>query len=144
MPVTLREITGETVRAACALDAGDAGIQVAPNAVALAQAHFWPEAWFRAICADDTPVGFVMLHEPTLAPTPEETEFFLWWLMIDRTHQGRGYGRATIERLVEHVRTRPGATELRVSHVPSADALARLHRSLRFRDSGEQVSTVHS
>jgi diamine N-acetyltransferase len=107
MPVTLREITRGTARAACALDAGDAGIQVAPKAVSLAQAHFWPEAWLRAICADETLVGFVMVHEPTLTPTPEETEFFLWRLMIDRTHQGRGYGRAAIERLVEHVRTRP-------------------------------------
>lgn len=34
---------------------------VASNAYSLAQAHFYPEeAWFRAIYADETPVGFMM------------------------------------------------------------------------------------
>ena len=35
---------------------------VAPNTVSIAQAHFYPEkAWFRAIYADETAVGFLMI-----------------------------------------------------------------------------------
>ena len=34
---------------------------VAPNSVSISEAHFWPTGWFRAIYADDTPVGFVMI-----------------------------------------------------------------------------------
>jgi diamine N-acetyltransferase len=138
MAVTLREIARDTVHAVCRLDAGDGGTQVAPNAVSIAQAHFAPEAWFRAIHDDATLVGFVMLNDPTLVAQPEDKTFFLWRLMIDKAHQGRGHGRAAVERLVEHVRTRPGATELHVSHVRTADALARFYQSLGFRYTGEE------
>ena len=48
--VELREITFETVRAICRLEvaSSQAGF-VAPNAVSIAEAHFAPTAWFRAI-----------------------------------------------------------------------------------------------
>ena len=50
---------------------------VAPNAASLAQAHFSENAWLRAIYADDTLVGFVMLYD-----APDEQEYFLWRYMI--------------------------------------------------------------
>ncbi len=138
MAVELRAVTRETVRAVCKLDAGDDGRQVAPNAVSIAEAHFSPEAWFRAVHADDRLVGFVMLYDHTLAEAPEEREFCLWRLMIDREHQGRGYGRGAIERLVDHVRTRPDAERLLVSHVKQVERLARLYASLGFAYTGRE------
>ena len=36
---------------------------IASNAVSIAQAHFYPDAWFKAIYADKQPIGFVMLEE---------------------------------------------------------------------------------
>jgi diamine N-acetyltransferase len=139
MSVSLREITRDSVRTVCRLDAGDGGVQVAPNAVSIAQAHFEPAAWFRAIHAGDDLVGFLMLYDPTLSPAPEEERFTLWRLMIDKGHQGRGYGRAAVERLVEHVMTRPGADALFVSHVKQAQKLALFYRSLGFAYTGEEL-----
>lgn len=136
MTVRLREVTRDTVSAVCKLDAGDEGRQVAPNAVSIAQAHFQGEAWFRAVYDDDRLVGFVMLYDPTLADKADDPDFFLWRLMIDKSHQGKGYGRAAVETLVEHVRTRPGARRLLVSHVKGADPLGRFYRSLGFRYTG--------
>jgi diamine N-acetyltransferase len=136
MTVELREVTRDSVSAVCKLDAGDAGRQVAPNAVSIAQAHFQGEAWFRAVYDDDRLVGFVMLYDPTLVECPDEPDFFLWRLMIDKAHQGKGHGRAVVEALVEHVRTRPGARRLLVSHVKSADQLGRFYQSLGFRYTG--------
>jgi diamine N-acetyltransferase len=138
MGIELREITRHSVIDIVKLDAGDDRRQVAPNAVSIAQAHFEPAAWFRAVVQGERPVGFVMLYDPTLTATPESPHFFLWRLMIDKAHQGRGYGHAAVERLIEHVRTRPGASELRVSHVPEAQSLARFYQSLGFRYTGEQ------
>jgi diamine N-acetyltransferase len=138
MPIELREVTRDSVRAVCRLDAGDGGRQVASNAVSIAQAYFAPEAWFRAVYAEGEPVGFLMLYDPTLVPTPDEPDFFLWRLMIDQQHQSKGYGRAAVERLVEHVRTRPGAERLLVSHVKDADRLAGFYQSLGFRYTGEE------
>jgi diamine N-acetyltransferase len=138
MTIELREVTAKTVLAVCKLDAGDGGRQVAPNAVSIAQAHFAPEAWFRAVYDGDELVGFVMLHDPTLAEAPVEREFFLWRLMIDHRFQARGLGRATIERLVEHVRTRPGAERLLVSHVKGAERVGRFYAALGFRYTGHE------
>src|SRR5947209_3030079 len=59
--VTLREVTQENVRSICALEVGESQKNfVAPNATSIAEAHYSDKAWFRAIYADDTPVGFVL------------------------------------------------------------------------------------
>ena len=105
---------------------------VAPNAVSIAEAYFEPRAWFRAVCADDTPVGFVMLYQDTDTPA-----YFLWRLMIDRHHQGRGYGRRAVELLIDHVRTLPRATELGVSAVPGDGSPILFYTSLGFVPTGE-------
>lgn len=138
MNVGLREITKDSVRAVCQLDAGDGGRQVAPNAVSIAQAYFHDEAWFRAIHAGEELVGFVMLNDPTLVAAPEQNQFFLWRLMIDKAHQGKGLGAAAVRLLIEHVRTRPGAERLLVSHTRGADALARFYTRLGFRYTGAE------
>jgi diamine N-acetyltransferase len=52
MNVELREITSETVRAICELEVTpDQRSFVAPNAVSIAEAHFTPGHWMRAIYA---------------------------------------------------------------------------------------------
>ena len=138
MTISLKEVTRETVRAVCGLDAGDDGKQVAPNSVSIAQASFYAEAWFRAIYDGDTPVGFVMLNDPTLAAQPEEPEFFLWRLMIDKTHQRKGIGHAAVQLLIKHLRSRPGAKKLMVSHARAAEALGRFYASLGFSYTGAE------
>lgn len=138
MTIELRQVTKDSVRAVCALDAGDGGQQVAPNAVSIAQAYFSREAWFRAIHAGDALVGFLMLYDPSLSEAPEDKEFMLWRLMIDHRFQGRGHGHAAVEALAAHVRTRPGADALHVSHVKEAQRLAAFYRSLGFEYTGDE------
>ena len=138
MTVSLREVTRETLRAVCKLDAGDGGSQVAPNAVSIAEASFYDEAWFRAIYDDDELVGFVMLYDPTLSEKPEEPDFFLWRLMIDKGHQRKGLGHLAVNHLIDHVRARPGAMQLLVSHARHADALGRFYGSLGFVYTGKE------
>ena len=138
MTVSLKEVTRTTLRTICKLDAGDGATQVAPNAVSIAEASFYDEAWFRAIYDDETPVGFVMLYDPTLAQNPDEPDFFLWRLMIDKAHQRKGLGHAAVNLVIDHVRTRPGARKLLVSHMSKADALARFYGSFGFVHTGEK------
>ncbi len=137
MTVSLKEVTRETLRAVCKLDAGDGATQVSPNAVSIAEASFYDEAWFRAIYDDDALVGFVMLYDPTLAQAPDEPDFFLWRLMVDKAHQRRGFGHAAVNLLIDHVRTRPGAKKLLVSHASEVDALARFYGSFGFVYTGD-------
>ena len=132
--ITLQEITKETLRPILDLSVReDQGQFVAPNSVSIAQAHFEPNhAWFRAIYADDAPVGFVMLYDDS-----EKPEYFLWRFMIDARHQGLGFGKRAIEVLIEHVRSRPNATQLLVSCVPGKGSPCPFYEHLGFEYTGE-------
>jgi hypothetical protein len=71
--VELREITSETVRAICELEAAaNQHSFVAPNALSIAEAHFTPGHRMRGIYADGQPVGFVLTFDE-----PSEG-YFLW------------------------------------------------------------------
>ncbi len=131
--VELVAVTRESVRAICRLAvAPDQRGFVAPNAISFAEALFEPKAWHRAIHADGVPVGFVMVYEDPAAST-----YFLWRFMIDARHQGRGYGARAIELLVGHVRTRPGATELKTSWVPGSGGPEPFYLRIGFEPTGE-------
>jgi diamine N-acetyltransferase len=134
-PVELREVTRETVRAICRLQVAPSQASfVAPNAISFAEALFEPKAWYRAINADDVPVGFTMLSIDT-----EKPEYFLWRLMISEDFQGRGYGRAAIGLIVDHVRSLPGARELLVSWEIGDGGPEPFYRGLGFQPTGEMA-----
>ena len=81
--LTLREITEETVDSILNLKVSPAQEQfVANNAVSLAQAHFSKYAWFRAIYADETPVGFILLYDNAWALGARRLA--CWWTMSER------------------------------------------------------------
>lgn len=131
--VELREITQTSYREILKLKVADDQKRfVATNAISLAQAHFHPEAWYRGIYADNTPVGFAMLEIDTDKP-----EYYLWRFMIAEEHQGQGYGYQAMELLIQHVRTLPNATEFFLSYVPAAGSPREFYQKLGFRDTGE-------
>lgn len=133
--ITLRPVTKENGRDVIKLKVAPEQEQfVAPNAVSLAQAHLEKAAWYRAIYADETPVGFMMLYDD-----PVEPEYFLWRLMIDQRYQGMGFGRQAIKLLIDYVKMRPGATELKVSHGEGEGSPAPFYASLGFEYTGDKI-----
>jgi diamine N-acetyltransferase len=131
--VSLREITADTVREICKLSVMPSQKNlVAENAISIAQAHFSDHAWFRAIYADDTAVGFIMLHDE-----PEKPEYFLWRMMIDGRYQRMGFARRAMEFLIEYVRTRPNATQLLTSVVQEEGGPQGFYEGLGFELTGE-------
>lgn len=134
-PVTLEKITDDSMLGICMLSdtlRPPQAYMVAPNVMSLAQAHFNEHAWFRAIYAGKAPVGFLMIVDDDQTP-----EYFLWRFMIASFFQGRGYGRGAIERLVEYVRTRPGAKELGVSCGVGEGSPEGFYRQVGFVPTGE-------
>ncbi|MBT3714394.1 MAG: GNAT family N-acetyltransferase [Anaerolineae bacterium] len=132
--VSLREVTRDNLDEVLRLKVAEAQRKfVAPNSTSIAQAHFYPEeAWFRAIYADETPVGFLMLSDDA-----KKAEYFLWRLMVDNKYQGMSFGRRAIELLVTHVKTRPNATKLLTSCVPGEGSPFNFYKSLGFEPTGE-------
>lgn len=138
--VSLREITAETVRAICGLEVARSQRNlVAPNAVSISEAYFEPAAWFRAVYADDEPVGFVMLYDPTRTASPDDGPdvCFLWRFMIAGDQQRRGFGKTALDLVIAHARTLPGVTRLRTSYVPAPGNAAPLYERAGFRPTGE-------
>jgi diamine N-acetyltransferase len=132
--VSLREITKDNLLPVLLLKvAPEQERFVAPNAVSIAQAYFDREtAWFRAIYADDVPVGFLMLEDQ-----PDTEHYFLWRFMIDARFQGLGFGARALDLLIDHVRTRPGANELGTSCVPGQGSPGPFYERLGFVYTGE-------
>ncbi len=115
--VTLREVNAANAEAVLALRVAEAQRHlVASNERSIAQAHFEQAAWFRAIYADEEPVGFLMLHDESLRAEPREAGYLvLWRMMLDARYQGLGFGRQAMHILIAHARTRPGVTRLQTS-----------------------------
>ncbi|WXG46470.1 MAG: GNAT family N-acetyltransferase [Candidatus Atabeyarchaeum deiterrae] len=137
--VRLRKITSRTVRTICNLSVSeDQKNFVAPNAVSIAQAYFSKAAWFRAIYADETPVGFVMLVE-----IPKREYYYLWRFMVDARYQGKGYGRKALELIIKRVRRRPKASALCLSVVRAKGSAEEFYKSFGFEFTGKMDGIEH-
>ncbi|WP_457026878.1 GNAT family N-acetyltransferase [Geodermatophilus sp. SYSU D01119] len=124
MPVELEPLTPENVRAVCDLRVAPRQEHlVAPDAVSIAEAYVYPQAWCRAVRSDGRLVGFVMLRD-----SPEELGHVLWRLMVDASAQGRGIGRQVVEQVAAYVRGQ-GVPELRVGVVDADGGPEPFHRS---------------
>jgi diamine N-acetyltransferase len=139
--VSLREIT-ETNRAAVEALAVSAEQDdyVAGVAESLVEAAGTPDAapWFRAIYADDDPVGFVMLSDGITVENPDYLgPYFLWRLLVDQHQQGRGYGAAGLALAVEQVRSHPDARVLITSAVPGPHSPLGFYLRHGFRETGQ-------
>ena len=139
MTIELREITDANREAVTALYAGPAeGVFVSSVADSILEAAEYPEGspWYRAVYLDGEPVGFVMLSwDVTPQPPDIIGPWFLWKLIVDEARQGRGIGRAIVERVVELIRAE-GATELLTSHKMGEDGPGGFYERLGFVPTG--------
>ena len=141
MTITLREITADNARSVRALRCTPEQERFVSSVTdSLTEAYENPQGnpWFRAVYADERPVGFVMLSW-NVEPRPPEINgpWFLWKLLIDHRHQGKGYGQEVVRQIVELVRGE-GATELLTSHVPGDGGPAGFYARLGFVPTGER------
>jgi diamine N-acetyltransferase len=85
---------------------------------AITDAVACPRMW--SVHDGDQLIGFVMISDNIPAETLAANDdivgpYFLWRLLVDHRFQGRGYGRATIDAVVEYVRSRPNGDVLLTS-----------------------------
>ncbi len=94
--------------------------------------------WMRAIEADGTIAGFVMTAEPRWPGEPP----YLWRLLIDRRHQGRGIGRRAVGLLVERFRAE-GHARLLINWVRDQGGPEAFYLGLGFRLTGRIEDGEH-
>ena len=102
----------------------------------LAQAYVYREQCQPfGIYEDDTMVGYVMVIYDYDIP-----EYDIWHMMIDESYQGRGYGGASLDRVLDYIRTKPFGTSDRVALTCSRDnaQALKLYKSRGFTETGAE------
>jgi diamine N-acetyltransferase len=149
--VSLREITFASVREVLALEVhARQRAYVASNAASIAEGHFNPGAWFRAVYSGEIPVGFIALVDPAVPGATSRAlirsgEVLLWRLMIDHRYQRSGCARQALDVVRSHLRSQPGVVRLISSYVPGDDGPEAFYlrygfqKTGRFRATGREV-----
>ena len=88
-----------------------------------------------AICADGTTVGFTMLAFELTSPDPSD-RYWLWRFMIDKNAQGKGYGSAALEAIINYFKSQ-GADHILLSTKETNTAALSLYHKYRFSETGE-------
>jgi len=114
--VRLEDVTAANWRAVASLKlADDQRSLLASNVYSIAQSKFDEAAQPRAIYAGDDVVGFLMYDVPEV----EDDEQFvaIYRFMVDKDHQGKGYGRAALAKAIAEIRDIPGIEKICISYV---------------------------
>ena len=133
--INLKDITKKNLNSIIDLDVSKhQKDQVASNAVSIAQGHYSKSAWFKGIFNDDIAVGFVMLDLSI-----EENKCFLWRFMIDKNHQGKGYGKIALTQVIDYVKSFKVFDDIKTSYVPTEDGAEGFYKNFGFIESEEII-----
>ena len=138
--ISLRVITDSNRDAVLALRVSPAQERfVSGVADSLAEALDEPggRAISRAVYADETPVGFVMISDEV--DGPGYIPHYLWKLLIDERYQRRGFGTATLDLIADYFRGRPGVDVLSTSAGQGDGSPIAFYERYGFVQTGEIV-----
>lgn len=107
---------------------------VAPNVFSLAQAKAFPECICLAIYHNDILVGFTMY-----CMDYEDKEYWIYRLMIDAKYQGKGYGKAAMMKLIDHIKQDIEHQVIYLSFEPENKGARTLYEKLGFEPDGRVI-----
>lgn len=149
--IELRKITGDNIEEVIALEVGEnqKDFIETTNLRSFADAYVLNEdgipATPLAIYADDTMVGFLMYIYDTMDHESFKNEvfdgkksYFIWHNMIDKSYQGKGYGKLAFEKMLKDIETMPdGEAEYVALFYHTSNVIAKtLYASFGFVDTG--------
>ncbi len=135
MNIELRPVTKSNFETVISLEVSDDQQQyVASNLYSIAESKIFPECIPLAIYESNRPIGFLMY-----AFNPNDESYWVCRLMIDRYFQGKGYGKKTMQAVINEIRKRPDCTHLKLSIEPGNQGAEHLYASLGFIKTGELV-----
>lgn len=135
--VNLRKITEENFIAAFDLKLGEGQDRYVSHPVrSLAQAYVYRDQCQPfGIYDGDEMVGYVMVIYDYDIP-----EYDIWHMMIDAAKQGKGYGRAALELVMDYIKTKPFGSSDKVTLTCNRDnsAALRLYHEMGFAETGAE------
>jgi histidinol dehydrogenase len=109
---------------------------VATVPVSLAQVAYSPAGRAVAMFDGDEAVGMMLLYDMRQDKDQPAEQLYVWRLLVDARHQGRGYGRLAMQWVVDEAR-RLGLQSVGLSHRDLPDGPAGFYAKLGFRYTGE-------
>ncbi|MCL2364022.1 MAG: GNAT family N-acetyltransferase [Defluviitaleaceae bacterium] len=147
MKIELRKITDDNVGDLLDLQVTEGQEDyVGSNLDSLATAYICDNNGGRAIpyaiYAGDEMVGFVMYGYLPEAydDTYGEDCYYLWRFMIDKNHQGKGYGTQAIAQVLDEIRQKPhgAAQHCYTQYEPENIPVKKMYEKLGFEETGEE------
>lgn len=133
--ITFHKITEENFDAVLRLKRPENEGFVASNSYSLAQAWLYREdndVFPFAVYFEKTPVGFVLLNNEDA----DKRLLWLWRIMIDQDHEGKGYGTAAIKEIIR-LAEESGKYDAVMLDCAKDNAAARhIYEKLGFRPTG--------
>ncbi|MEZ9865215.1 GNAT family N-acetyltransferase [Vibrio breoganii] len=111
---------------------------VSDNVLSMAQAAVNPDYQPRAVVVKGQIVGFLMYSEwlnADWAPVPRPNEYYIFRVMTDRNHQGKGYGRLMMNKVLEEIRAK-NPKAIHIGYSESNQVARNFYQSLGFVEYG--------
>ncbi|MFL0580965.1 GNAT family N-acetyltransferase [Solibacillus silvestris] len=116
---------------------------VASNTLSLAQLNFLENFHAKGIYYGEEMVGFTLY-----GIDEEDNEYWIYRMMIDQKHQGKGYGKEAVQLVIEDIRAmkEPHNQTISLSYEPDNEHAKRIYEKMGFREidgfviEGEQVA----
>jgi diamine N-acetyltransferase len=93
-----------------------------------------PVPWIRGVLLNSEPVAFVMCADPT----EQQKDPWLWRLLVDKSHQGCGIGRFTVESVLTRYREM-GCARVLVCWAPVEGNAGGFYKKIGFIETGEKM-----
>ena len=139
MDIELRDIDEDNFKACTKMSVRRDQPFVASNVYSIAESKIFPHWITKAVYAEEALVGFMMF-----AKFPEREELYLCRFMIDQASQGKGFGKAALDRLKEIALGDDRIRRIRLSTAPDNVNGIRIYEKFGFKDmkyqeDGEEV-----
>ncbi|PFA67107.1 N-acetyltransferase [Bacillus sp. AFS015802] len=133
--VKIEELSAENWYECCQLElTPDQKEFIEPNAISIAQSKFDATLKPFAIYFEEKIVGFLMF-----STEPEELQaYWVYRIMVDKSYQGKGIGKAATVLMITHMIKRLDITRIAVGYHPDNKGAHHLYESLGFVDHGDR------
>src|SRR3954464_14727590 len=133
--VRLENVTARNWRAVTRLKlAPEQKDLVASNLYSIAQSKFDPNAHPRTVYAGKELVGFLMYDVWDEKDGTREASIYRF--MIDRKHQGKGYGRTALALALAEIKAIPGIRKISIGYMPDNPVARPFYASFGFVETG--------
>ena len=93
-----------------------------------------PLPWIRGVLHDSEPAAFIMCADPT----EQQKDPWLWRLLVDKSHQGRGIGKFAVDSVLVRYKEM-GCSRVLVCWAPIEGNAGDFYKKIGFVETGEKM-----